>query len=487
MHLSSRVNKRAYAPFDLVHSDVWDPCPVVSPIGFWYFVMFVNDYSRTTWIYLMKNRSELFSNFRALYAEIHTHFFVSVHNLRSNNAKEYLFEQFQSLMLQNDILHQTSCVDTPSQNGVAERKNRHLLETARTLLFQMHVHKHFWADTISTACFFINRMPSSVLNWATPFQTLFPHKSLFPIEPQVFGCTCFVRDVRLHVSKLDHKSLKYIFLSYSRVQKEYRCYCPTLRRYFVSTNVKFFETTPFSLSSSITSQGEDDDLLVYTIASPVPPAPTSAPIPVKPLITQIYSRRQNPPDSSLTSATSSSDAVQNDDLLIALRKSKRQCAHSISSFATYNHLSSSSCSFIATLDLISLPHTVREALSHPGWHSAMVEEMQTLDDNGTWNKVQLPAGKKVIACRWDFTVKVNPYGLVARLKAQLVAKGYAQTYGVDYSNTFSPVAKMTSVRLFISPTATYNWDLHRLDIKNVFLHGDLQEEVYMEQPLRFVA
>ena len=113
--------------------------------------------------------------------------------------------------------------------------------------------------------------------------------------------------------------------------------------------------------------------------------------------------------------------------------------------------------------------------------------MWALDDNGTWNLVQLPTGKKAIGYRWVFTFKVNPNGSVARLKARLVAKGYAQTYSVNYSETFSPVAKITSVRLFISLTATYHWVLHQLDIKNVFLHGDLQEEVYMEQPPEFVA
>ena len=99
----------------------------------------------------------------------------------------------------------------------------------------------------------------------------------------------------------------------------------------------------------------------------------------------------------------------------------------------------------------------------------------------------LPAGKKAISCRWVFTVKVNLDGSIARLKAFFVAKGFAHTYGVDYSDTFSPVAKLTSIQLFISLATTHGWNLHQLDIKNVFLHGDLAEEVYTEQPPGFVA
>ena len=113
--------------------------------------------------------------------------------------------------------------------------------------------------------------------------------------------------------------------------------------------------------------------------------------------------------------------------------------------------------------------------------------MQALDDNGTWNLVQLHVGKKAIGCRPVFTIKVNPNGSIAQLKARLVTKRYAQTYGVGYYDTFSLVVKMTYVLLFISLVATYHWDLHQLDIKNMFIHGDLQEEVYMEQPLGFVA
>ena len=336
---------------------------------------------------------------------------------------------------------------------------------------------------VSTACFLINRMPSSVLNWDTPYHIIFPNKPLFPIEPQIFGCTCFVRDVRPRVSKLDHKSLKCIFLGYSQVQKGYRCYFPSLRRYLVSTDVKFFENVPFSSPPTHTSQGEADDLLVYTIASPVtPPVPAL----VKPT-PHVYTRSQNPPVSGPPPAASTSDPVPDDDLPIALRKGRRQCVHPISSFCTYNQLSSQSCSFIASLNSISLPNTFQEALSHPGWRSTIIEEMDALNGNGTWNLVHLPTGKKAIECRWVFVVKVNPDCSVARLKARLVAKGYVQTYGVDYYDTFSPVAKMTSVRLFISLAPTHNWDLHQLDIKNAFLHGDLQDEVYMEQLPGFVA
>ena len=135
----------------------------------------------------MKNRSKLFSHFCVFYAKIHTQFHVSIQSLRSDNAKEYVSEQFQSFMLQNGILHQTSYFDTPSRNGVAERKNRNLFETARALLFQMQVLKHFWVDVVSTACFFINRMPSSVMNWDTPYHILFRINLYFPLSLRCFG------------------------------------------------------------------------------------------------------------------------------------------------------------------------------------------------------------------------------------------------------------------------------------------------------------
>ncbi|RVX16137.1 Retrovirus-related Pol polyprotein from transposon RE1 [Vitis vinifera] len=135
------------------------------------------------------------------------------------------------------------------------------------------------------------------------------------------------------------------------------------------------------------------------------------------------------------------------------------------------------------LDALSHPlQSTSEALSHPGWRQAMVDEMTTLHSNGTWDLVSLPLGKSTVGCRWVYTVKVGLDGQVDHLKARLVAKGYAQIYGCDYGDTFSPVAKIASVHLFLSMATMCHWPLYQLDIKNVFLHGELLEEVYMEQP-----
>ena len=111
-----------------------------------------------------------------------------------------------------------------------------------------------------------------------------------------------------------------------------------------------------------------------------------------------------------------------------------------------------------------------------------MEELRALENNRTWDLVKLHAGKKAVSCKWVFTVKQNPEGKVERYKARLVARGYSQTYGIDYDETFAPVAKMSTVRTLISCAANFGWPLHQLDVKNAFLHGDLKEEVYMEIP-----
>jgi hypothetical protein len=132
------------------------------------------------------------------------------------------------------------------------------------------------------------------------------------------------------------------------------------------------------------------------------------------------------------------------------------------------------------------PTCFEQAIGNPKWDNATDEEMATLDVNATWELIALPKDKKTIGCKWVYKVKHNADGYVRKYKTRLVAKGYAQTYGIDYEETYSPVAKMTTIRTIIVMAVVKGWSLHQMDVNNVFLHGDLQEEVYIEQPPGYV-
>eukprot|EP00253_Pinus_taeda_P003538 PITA_03538 len=116
----------------------------------------------------------------------------------------------------------------------------------------------------------------------------------------------------------------------------------------------------------------------------------------------------------------------------------------------------------------------------------MNEEYRSLLANDTWDLVPLPKGRKLVRCKWVYRTKYGPDGKVDKHKARLVAKGFSQVEGIDYTETFSPVAKMNSIRLILSLAASFKWEVHQMDVKSAFLHGDLREEIYMEQPIWFI-
>jgi len=132
------------------------------------------------------------------------------------------------------------------------------------------------------------------------------------------------------------------------------------------------------------------------------------------------------------------------------------------------------------------PTCFEQAVGNPKWDNAMDEEMAALDANATWELVVLPKDMEAIRCKWVYKVKHNAYGSMTKYKTRLVAKGYAQTYGIDYEETYSPIAKMTTVKVIITMASVKGWSLYQMDVKNAFLHGDLRKEVYMEQPPCYV-
>ena len=132
------------------------------------------------------------------------------------------------------------------------------------------------------------------------------------------------------------------------------------------------------------------------------------------------------------------------------------------------------------------PKTFAEASGNLDWNAAMDEEYHSLMENDTWDLVPLPKGIKLVRCKWVYRTMYASYGSFERLKERLVFNGFSQVEGIDYSETFAPVAKMNSICLVLSLTTLHKWEVHQMDVKFSFLHADLQKKIYMEQPPRYV-
>ncbi|WKA11799.1 hypothetical protein VitviT2T_029262 [Vitis vinifera] len=381
-------------------------------------------------------------------------------------------------------------------------------------------------------------MPSRVLKFDTPCQTLsknFPlNRIIADIPLKVFGCSAYVHLPPHHQSKHDPKSVKCIFIGYSSYQKGYKCYCPSTRKTYNTMDMTFLENVPFYTKTHIQGENLVNQQAEYQFWDvPVPdfgvPEPNFSSKPSMALDgpplesrqiqgdkesigkeLQVYSRRQkNPkpvdlhpelppvpyqtddPKSNPTGVTQGNidspiitdDINSMDDLNRAHRKRARSCTqHPISKFVSYEKLSPNLRALITNLKSIALPNCIQEALQHPEWRKAVNEEIQALQKNATWKITKLPQGKRPVGCKWVFNVKYKADGRIDRYKARLVAKGFTQTYGIDFQETFAPVAKLNRIRVLLSLAANLDWNLHQLDVKNAFLNGNLEEEVFMEIP-----
>ncbi|GAA0147741.1 transmembrane signal receptor [Lithospermum erythrorhizon] len=344
-----------------------------------------------------------------------------------------------------------TCVDTPQQNGIAEGKNRHLLEVARSLMFTNHVPKHFWGEAILTATYLINRMPSRVIKFQKPRDILlqaFPHVKSFSsdLPLKVFGCSTFVH-IHQHRTKLDPKSVKCIFLGYSSHQKGYKCYSHVTQKMYNSMDVTFFEHQPYFPQSAIQRENLKEFQLWNILQD----------------TQSVYSSPQSTP-------TSSSPSLQFNSLDTLPPKRGKP---------TENLENATQIRDCQELE----PEPVSE--SHTGMDFSTYEPcvVPFVDsDLSIAQRKELPQGKKPVDCKWIFTVKYKADGSIERFKARLVAKGFPQSYGIDYQETFAPFAKLNTVCVLLLLAVNEDWPLYQLDIKNAFLNGDLEEDVYMEIP-----
>ncbi|MCO5552083.1 hypothetical protein L7F22_005593 [Adiantum nelumboides] len=338
--------------------------------------------------------------------------------LRSDNGGEFLSKEFSQYLLQHGIKRQLTCSYTPQQNGVLERKNRTLFDVARCMLKDKGHSNCYWAEAINTACYLMNQSPTEILKGITPYEAL--HKVKPKVHQlRVFGCLAFTHVSDEKRKKLDDKSRRCILARYSDVSKAYKLYDSIKKDSFISRNVIFDENASFKS----TPNAKD----------------TSSPTPLKIDV-----------PSNIQEEIIEEIDEEDEEHQAALRRSSR---------------------------------TRRQPQQLTYQREAMDKEMDALYyKNGTWNLCPLPHNKKAIGCKWLYKLKFNKEGKVDRYKARLVAKGFAQQHGLDYDETYAPVAKMSSIRLLISLASIFKWKLKQMDVNNAFLNGLLEEEVYMQHP-----
>lgn len=161
--------------------------------------------------------------------------------------------------------------------------------------------------------------------------------------------------------------------------------------------------------------------------------------------------------------------------------------HPLAHYISYKNFSANHLAFLSAIDSHDEPKNFQQASQDVRWQDAMKKEIRALQQNGTWTLEELPEGKKAIDSKWVYKIKYKPNGDVERYKARLVAKGFTQQEGVDYHDTFAPVAKLATMRTLLTLAVKRDWIIHQLDVNNAFLHGDLEEEVYMKIPQGFTS
>lgn len=422
--------------------------------------------------------------------------------MRLDNALEFSYGPCQTFFDISGILHQTSCVERPQQNGRVERKHRHLLEIARAIRFQSGLPLSFWGDCVLTAAYIINRLYSPILH------NVSPHEKLFGFSPnynnmKTFGCLAIAYNPSLTKNKFNHKGVPCIFLGYPQSQKAYTLLNLLTKQTFTSRDVKFYEHSfPYNHYSK-TNYLQPIPTLLFDNSTPI--VPTANILDAKglgsigndPTLSSPLNHQNSTPATSTSpphnvpspvhirrSTRLSSAPSWHSDYVIAfatVNSPKLHCQqpHHIATFANkivHHHYAN----LLSTMDNHKELMFFHEAVCDPAWVQAMNLELQALESNGTWEITNLPPRRKAIDSKWMYKTKYNSDGSIERLKARLVILGCRQKFGIDYGETFAHVAKLTTVRTLLAIVSIRGWMTCQMDVSNAFLHGDLFEDVYNE-------
>ena len=435
---------RAKKPLELVHTDVCGAMRTPSNDQNRYFILFIDDFTRMTWVYFMQQKSQVFDIFKKFKSRVEKQSGHYIKTIRSDRGKEYTSNEFNKFCEDEGMEHQLTVGYAPEQNGVSERKNRTVMEAARAMLLEKGLPKRFWAEAVSTAVYLLNRCPTKAVQNKTPIEAWSGRKPSAK-HLKVFGCICYSHIPKEKRGKLDEKTEKGIFLGYSTQSKGYRVYSLETNKLIISRDVKFDEDAAYNW--------ETQEVERKTVNIPLPPRQE---IDQNEVLTQPTTQEpaqviESPPDSPVRRTRPISEIYETCNLVLME------------------------------------PESFEAAQKQEVWRKAMNEEIKMIVKNETWELVDRPQDKDTIGVKWVYKTKLNADGSIQKHKARLVAKGYSQQYGVDYNETFAPVARLDTIRALIALAAQKKWKIFQLDVKSAFLNGYLEEEIYVEQPQGFVA
>jgi hypothetical protein len=451
--------KRAENLLDLIHSDLCGPMENDSLGGSRYFLTLIDDHFKKIHVYFLRHKNEVSKCIKDFKIFAENQLERKMKALRSDNGKEYVNNELKAYLESTGVRHQLTIPYTPQQNGVAERTNRTIVEKARSLLSDAGLPKAYWAEAVSTAVYLINRTPTRVLNFKTPEEVWTGRKPDIR-HLKIFGCKAMVYVPKPLRLKWNSPTRDAIFIGYPEESKGYRFYDPQTRKVFKGRDAVFMET-------EFLAQLKRNETNVATFELAVPTDDEDD---------------EEPQTASPTATTKIPETINKEEPQNMLRKTTRKPKPKKDDDYVYYKINT-----ITHENEDEDPQSPEEALNSPQshlWKSAMEEEYKALMENGTWTLTDPKPNAKVLKTRWVFKTKRGK-DQPTLYKARLVAKGCTQIPGIHFEETYSPVIRMETLRFLISMAAKYDLKIHQLDVKNAFLHGDLKEELYIQQPTGF--
>ena len=448
LSFGSRENYRSIQPGNLIHADLCGPMQEMSKGGMRYFLCFKDDFSKYRCIYFLKEKSEVVNKLEQFLLEAKTRGHV-IKELLTDGGKEFVNKKVLDVTTKYGIHHRVTMPYTPQQNGSSERENRTIVEAARSMIYAKDLPLNFWAEAVNTAVYILNRTGPTAFEGKSPFELWFNRKPAIN-HLRIFGTECFVHIPDVKRRKLNAKSRKGILVGYCGDKDGYRIWMHDSNEITVSRDVIFKEDLP-TFSFNI-KQREDTD-----------------------------SENKSTED---LNCTSDENSQSNNEEKEDTKYDETRKHYNLRDRSTLLKPTRYRYAEVNVAEVLE-PQSYKEAMQFADahlWKQAMEDEMNSLKINNVFELSALPPGHKAINCKWILKRKMKPDGNIDKYKARLVACGFSQKKDIDYDETYSPVVRFDTIRTLLATIASENLKTAQFDIKTAFLYGELEDEIYVNQP-----